>query len=344
MLLFGCFFAGLTLAVDARARRAAYAAAPVQGAVDVIVPVYNAADYVARAAQSALEAGAARVILVDDGSTDGSGEICDALAAQDDRVTVLHQTNQGASAARNAGLDAAATEYVTFLDADDVLLPGALAALTARIGTADAIQGRIVRNSPQTIPGKRVRCLPARDALSAALCDPTRHLLCHGWLFRRTLLTERFDERLTMGEDGEWLLRTLPKAETAVYCNVPAYRYTVRADSALHSGSQDVNDAYLRTLSTAAPALEALQMPASAALYRLTHLLLMLTHGDMEAALRLRDEPPFDAAFRAARLTGFSPRILTLWLLKRRAFRLVRLAVHVRRWRNGLSGTRRISS
>lgn len=340
MLLFGCFFAGLTLAVDARARYAACAAAPVQGAVDVIVPVYNAADYVARAAQSALEAGAARVILVDDGSTDGSGEICDALAAQDDRVTVLHQLNRGASAARNAGLDAAAAEYVAFLDADDVLLPGALAALTARIGTADAIQGRIVRNSPKTIPGQRVCCLPARDALSAALCNPTRHLLCHGWLLRRTLLTERFDERLTMGEDGEWLLRTLPKAEKAIYCNVPAYRYTVRADSALHSGSQEVNGEYLRTLSTAEPALEALQMPASAALYRLTHMLLMLTHGDMEAALRLRDEPPFDAAFRAARLTGFSPRILTLRLLRRRAFRLVRLAVRIRRWRNGLSCTK----
>lgn len=335
MLLFGCFFAGLTLAIDARARRAAYAAAPVQGAVDVIIPVYNASDYVVRAAQSALDAGATRVILVDDGSTDGSGEICDALAAQDDRVTVLHQMNCGASAARNAGLEAAESEYAAFLDADDVLLPGALAALTARIGNADAIQGCIVRKAPKAIPGRRVRCLPARDALRMALCDPTRHLLCHGWLFRRTLLTERFDERLSMGEDGEWLLRTLQNAKCAAFCDAPAYCYTVRADSALHGGGQDVNGAYLRTLQTAQIALDALQMPASAALYRLTHLLLMLTHGDMEAALSMRDEPPFDAVFREVRLAGCSPRILTLRLLKWRAFRLVRLAVRIRRWRNG---------
>lgn len=337
MLLYGCLFAGLTLVIDGRARLAAHAAASVRGAVDVVVPVYNAAGYVARAAQSALDAGAARVILVDDGSTDGSGDICDALAASDGRVTVLHQMNRGASAARNAGLDAAAAAYVAFLDADDELLPGALAALTGCIGDADAIQGRIVRKAPETIPPADVRRLSARDALDEALRDPTRRLLCHGWLFRRTLLTERFDERLTMGEDGEWLLRTLQRAATAAFCDVPAYRYTVRADSALHGGGGDVNGAYLRALVAAEPALEALEMPASAALYRLTHLLLILTHGDVEAALPLRDAPLFDAAFSSARLTGLSPRMLTLRLLKRRAFRLVRIAVRVRRWMNRLA-------
>ena len=63
-------------------------------------------------------------ILVDDGSPDESGGLCDAWAARDPRVTVLHQENRGVSAARNAGLAAADSEYLVFLDADDALRPG----------------------------------------------------------------------------------------------------------------------------------------------------------------------------------------------------------------------------
>ena len=340
MLLYACFFAGLTMAVDHQARLRAREEAPVAGRVDVIVPVFNAKGYVERAASSALAAGAARVILVDDGSTDGSGDVCDALAARDSRILVRHQENRGASAARNTGLLLADAELVAFLDADDRLLPGALAALTARLGDADAIQGVIVRSAPETIPGENVIRLPAREALAAALSDPTRRLLCHGWLFRRALLTERFDETLTLGEDGEWLLRTLMNAQTAAFCQVPAYCYTVRAESALHGGGGDAAADYLRTLTAAEPSLERLGRPDASALFRLTHLLLILTHGDMKAAPALRDQPVFDGAFRQAKLSGISGRMLTLRLLKRRAYGPARLAVCLRRMYNRLSSCR----
>ena len=337
MLLFACFFAGLTMACDHRARRRAYENVPVAGRVDVIVPVFNAKEYIERAVRSALTAGAARVILVDDGSTDGSGEICDELTAQDSRILVRHQENRGASAARNAGMALAEAELVAFLDADDQLLPGSLAALVAALGDADAVQGCIVRSRPEAIPGKDVTRLPAREALAEALCDPTRHLLCHGWLFRRELLTERFDEALTLGEDGEWLMRTLMNASAAAFCDVPAYRYTVRAESALHGGGADVAADYLRTLAAADASLTRLELPGAAALYRLTHLLLILTHGDVTAAPALREQPPFDGALRQAKLTGLSGRMLTLRLLRRRAYGPVRLAVRLRRLRNRLA-------
>lgn len=332
MLLLGCFFAGMTLAVDARARHAADAAAPARFTVDVIIPVYNAAAYLARAVESALACPQARVILVDDGSTDGSAELCDALAGEESRVTVLHQPNRGASAARNAGLAAAEAAYVAFLDADDVLLPGSLALLTDK--EADAAYGMVTGHDahPDMQAARGVQT--ARKALTTALNDPTAHLHTHGWMFRRALLTERFDENLSLGEDGEWLLRTLLRMKRIHWVNTPVYRYFVHAESAIHSGS-DVYRRYMQTLRTAAPALERVQ-PSAAAMYRLTHLLLMLTHGDMAEALRLRDEPPFDEAFREAQLTGLSPRILTLRLLRRRAYGLVRVAVTCRRWRNAL--------
>lgn len=338
LLFFGCLFAGLTIAADEQmrnqARLAALEQATPEGAVEVIIPVYNTAPYVERAVQSALACPAARVILVDDGSTDGSGDLCDALAAACSRVRVIHQQNLGVSAARNAGLAAATAEYVAFLDADDELLPGAIAGLVSHIGDSDAIQGLILREAPERLlPYREVR-LSGGEVLRRALSDPTRHLLCHGWLLRRSMLTECFNPALTMGEDGEWMLRTLLRTERAVLCNLPAYRYTLRADSQLRGGCADVNGAYMRTLATAEPTLTAADMPREAALYRLTHLLLMLTHGDTEAALRLREQSPFDEDFRRARLPGFSARIWTLRLLRRRAYGLVRLAVRLRRRRN----------
>ncbi|MBQ2957366.1 MAG: glycosyltransferase, partial [Clostridia bacterium] len=94
-------------------------------AVSIVVPVYNAEKYLPRCMASLLAQTLSdlQIILVDDGSRDSSGRLCDAYAVQDARVTVIHQTNRGAGFARNAGLDAAAGEYVGFVDADDEIEP-----------------------------------------------------------------------------------------------------------------------------------------------------------------------------------------------------------------------------
>ena len=98
--------------------------------VSIIIPCYNQASFVGEALASALgQVGAdVDVIVVNDGSTDGSLEIVDGFAAMDPRVRVISQPNRGLSAARNAGLDAARGAIVIFLDADDRLRPGAAAA------------------------------------------------------------------------------------------------------------------------------------------------------------------------------------------------------------------------
>ena len=94
--------------------------------ISVIVPVYCCADTLERCVQSVLAQDFAdwELILVDDGSPDQSGALCDAFAARDSRITALHQKNGGASAARNAGLNAAQGTYIDFLDSDDLLAPG----------------------------------------------------------------------------------------------------------------------------------------------------------------------------------------------------------------------------
>lgn len=99
--------------------------------IHVIIPVYNAEAYLRQTVASVLEqpSGDIDIVLVNDGSTDGSAAICDELAAREERVSVIHQKNAGVSAARNAGIEhflatAADEDHLIFLDSDDVWAPG----------------------------------------------------------------------------------------------------------------------------------------------------------------------------------------------------------------------------
>ncbi len=96
--------------------------------VTVVVPVYNQKSYLPRCFDCLLAQTLPdwEAVLVDDGSTDGSGAVCDAYAARDARFTVIHKPNGGVCSARNAGMRAAGGEYITLLDQDDALSPLAL--------------------------------------------------------------------------------------------------------------------------------------------------------------------------------------------------------------------------
>ena len=109
--------------------------------ITIIVPVYNAEEYLDRCMNSILdqEFSSYEVILVDDGSTDASGLICDRYSGTDPRFITVHQKNSGVSAARNAGLNLAQGEYVMFLDSDDALLPYALDELMSNSNDEDVV-------------------------------------------------------------------------------------------------------------------------------------------------------------------------------------------------------------
>lgn len=99
--------------------------------ISVIVPIYNNEKYLAKCIDSILvqEYRDFELILIDDGSRDGSGSICDQYAIQDERIVVIHQKNKGVSVARNKGLSIARGNYVTFIDSDDWVMPEYLSVL-----------------------------------------------------------------------------------------------------------------------------------------------------------------------------------------------------------------------
>ena len=89
----------------------------------IIIPVYNVEDSLNRCVNSVMnqEYNNLQIILVDDGSTDRSGEICDSFSKKDDRIEVIHKNNGGLSSARNAGLDISKGVYIGFVDSDDYI-------------------------------------------------------------------------------------------------------------------------------------------------------------------------------------------------------------------------------
>ena len=99
--------------------------------ISIIVPVYNVEKYISENINSILSQACVdlELILVDDGSTDSSGNICDAYAKKDSRIKVIHQKNSGVSAARNTGIEIASGKYIVFIDSDDYLKPDYLSEL-----------------------------------------------------------------------------------------------------------------------------------------------------------------------------------------------------------------------
>ena len=125
--------------------------------VSVIVPVYNVAPYLEQCLDSIVDQTYRHleIILVDDGSTDDSGAICDRYAEGDSRIRVVHQKNKGLSGARNSGLDIASGEYVIFIDSDDYIWGGTIEgyiSLFSQYADLDMIESNLYFSSYRSTP------------------------------------------------------------------------------------------------------------------------------------------------------------------------------------------------
>jgi len=220
--------------------------------VSIIVPVYNAQETLERCIESILSQTyeGFELILVDDGSTDGSTAIVEAYARKDARVRAVHTENKGVSSARNTGLDLAQGDYIGFADADDWIdadMYARLLGLIERERADIAICGYYTEQiSGQDVPAFAApflsqRVLSAKQAYSAALAPDgfqgfLWNKLFHASFFARDGRHIRLDESLHICEDLLCSCICLCQAEKIVWESAPLYHYAVSENSASHNG------------------------------------------------------------------------------------------------------------
>ncbi len=205
----------------------------------VIIPVYNTEAYLPRCVSSVLEQtfGDLEIILVDDGSPDGCPVLCDAYADQDPRVKVIHKKNGGLSDARNAGIRAAAGEYILLLDSDDYLERDACQRLLPAARThSDILIGKWIQNAEETANASGEPFLKVWNS-RAYLKAKTRaaHFQMAAVLYihnREFLLRNELEFKFGIRhEDDEFTPRAFLAASSAVETNVEFYRYIIRENS-----------------------------------------------------------------------------------------------------------------
>lgn len=210
--------------------------------ISVIMPVYNVAAYLPQCIESVLNQDhrELEVILIDDGSKDESGAICDRYAAMDSRVRVIHQKNGGAAAAKNAGLRIATGEYLSFVDSDDYLEPNVYGYMleTLKSGNADAAQFSfrdVYRNRAEDQITHPERCLlDGKTYLVRFTKDWTCALLWNK-LYKRSLFDGVFFEEGHKIDDEYFTYRGFLN-ECKIVCDPKIiYNYRRRASSVMCS-------------------------------------------------------------------------------------------------------------
>lgn len=227
--------------------------------VSVIVPVYNVCQYLEKCIESicAQSYENLEIILVDDGSTDSSGNICEKFAIQDRRIKVFHIENQGVSVARNVALDFCHGDYISFVDSDDWLEKDfiAMALETIQEYDADIYASGFYRayNSVKKLPCTldQYKVYDGVGFLDDFLTQPvSKQLICWcvwGKVFRRHLWSEvRFNKNLKIGEDALALCDVLKLSRKIIYTNHLNYNYYYRVTSAINTKSvKNIKDANL---------------------------------------------------------------------------------------------------
>lgn len=207
--------------------------------ISVVVPVYKAEAYLRDCITSILTQSFTNfeLILVNDGSPDGSGALCDCAAEQDSRVRVLHQKNQGVTRARANGVWAAQGEFITFVDSDDTLVPDALETLIVHAdANTDIVLGNIILSSPNTLPPGE---LSLGEYRQMCVVMKTIHNGPVAKLFRRSLFNEwvfNMPRELRVGEDAIMNIRLAYQATGKIYnTGEGIYEYRANEESVMHT-------------------------------------------------------------------------------------------------------------
>lgn len=232
--------------------------------ISIIIPVFNTCDYLRSCLDSILSQSFSdfECILIDDGSIDNSGVICDEYALKDLRIKVFHKENGGVSTARNLGLEIARGEWVYFVDSDDQILPGGLQTMVDCISDdVDIVLAGYQQfdedgNVIYEIDDRIITLLDKRESLSTLY---ERHGKYYKWLtfgcirlLRNKIIQKyslRFDEGIRNKEDTLFLTQYICRSNGITrFTTTPVYRYNQRSDSAMGTWRRGFDYKYIDSL------------------------------------------------------------------------------------------------
>lgn len=216
--------------------------------VSIIVPVYNGEKYIKRCLQSLIDQTYenTEIIVIDDGSADASGTICDEYALRHQSFRVFHERNAGVSAARNKGMVHAEGAYITFVDADDYLDKNMISRLVTLLEeTKSDIAGcgfyQYPDQPPKAVTQEKIEELTGDEFIEKGiLASDTR---CWSKLYTKEIIKDvSFDVKLTIGEDMLFLLALAQKGAKFSCTDYQGYGYFINDSGAMN---RDFKDSYM---------------------------------------------------------------------------------------------------
>lgn len=212
--------------------------------VSIIIPVYNAQQYIAKCIDSVISQSYINweLILVDDGCTDKSGEICDKYAQKDKRIRVFHKKNGGVSSARNTGILEAVGDWIYFIDSDDFIDFDTLSKSIIKINTEypdlivhGLVNDYIYNGKSCSLPYKTIEDNDYKEIIEFT----DKYGLLKGpvcKLFRHSIVKENklfFDESICYGEDTKFSFEYLQKCKSIAFVPEHFYHYCFRIEGSL---------------------------------------------------------------------------------------------------------------
>lgn len=219
--------------------------------ISVVVPVFNVEKYLPKCLDSILSQTYKNleIILVDDGSPDKSGSVCDDYALKDKRITVIHKENAGVCSARNTAMKKITGDYLTFVDSDDFLEKTAYEKVIKAMLRTKADVCFFGWKRISEADGKAEHTFKGKKGVGSASAAVRQSLIFNGyaghiwnkvfsvspWNKNGKICFPEMNTEYAVAEDCEWLMRTLPEYKKAVFLDEELYNYLVRSDSAINT-------------------------------------------------------------------------------------------------------------
>lgn len=225
--------------------------------ISVIVPVYNVDKYLKECIESIINQTYTNleIILVDDGSIDDSGSICDEYEKKDNRVKVIHKKNEGVSVARNIGLEIATGEWIGFIDSDDWIEVDYFTkmikiALEKNVEIVVCGYNRIVNKRKESINNSsKTTIIDSREYLIKTLNPQTGYGFCHSKLYKRESIGDVvFDSNLVVGEDALFNEQIATNIKKCCMFGDCLYNYRLNSDSAVKRYDPNYATKYLKSM------------------------------------------------------------------------------------------------